>query len=144
MKHDSRCMSIGALVKGDPRANASLLPLYLCCSLTAGTHLPYSMQQVNTQLVNLSARLQHCLRGLSLTGFCWSKSTVDHLAVITGLTSLQLLQVCCEVWCSTASLVFACQVAGQALLCMVLKACGMGRQQQAPHLHCRLTLCRSC
>jgi hypothetical protein len=52
------------------------------------------MSLLNSRLNGLTPKLKHSLRGLTLSGgFVWCKSTLDCIASITGLTSLQLLQI---------------------------------------------------
>jgi uncharacterized membrane protein YgcG len=52
------------------------------------------MSLLNSRLNGLTPKLKHSLRGLTLSGgFTWCKTTLDCIASITGLTSLQLLQI---------------------------------------------------
>ncbi|KAF6266026.1 hypothetical protein COO60DRAFT_639825 [Scenedesmus sp. NREL 46B-D3] len=66
------------------------LDLGLHC--TSSLPVPYSMSSINRHLTG--PKLKHSLRGLAISGgFRWCKTTLDCIASITGLTSLQLLQI---------------------------------------------------
>jgi hypothetical protein len=56
--------------------------------------MPHSMSSINCHLTGLSPKLKHSLRGLTISGgFMWCKSTLDCITSLSGLTSLQLLQM---------------------------------------------------
>jgi hypothetical protein len=66
------------------------------CSFDHGSTLgePLSMSLLNSNLNGLTPKLKHSLRGLTISGgFRWCKTTLDCIASITGLSSLQLLQI---------------------------------------------------